>query len=112
MNYVHKHKIYSRLTAEVFFKFDMIMAYSEVIRIHVEFFAVQAAQRSINALDVVHVLHRLVKRLQHHPAMSCHFGVIQDSSCSEDIPKGTEVSLGPGVDNQHPVSVRDWLFLV
>lgn len=82
------------------------VSYSETIGIHVEFFVVQPAQRSVCLFEVVHVLHRFAQCLQQHLAMGCYFGIIQNSSGSEDITKRTEIPFGPGVDDQNSVNVR------
>lgn len=83
-----------------------MIAYSKVIRIHLDFLKMQPAQSGIGALHVVHVLHCFVQSLQHHFAMSRHFGVLQNSRGGEDVSKRTKISLSPGVNNQNPVSAR------
>uniref|UniRef100_A0A8C4IPY1 Secreted protein n=1 Tax=Dicentrarchus labrax TaxID=13489 RepID=A0A8C4IPY1_DICLA len=67
------------------------------------FLVVQPAQISICGFNVVHVLHCTIQCFQHHLAMSCYFGVTQNSSCREDISKSTKIPLSPGVNDQHSV---------
>lgn len=95
-------KLYKCKTSRIFFHVGLrkSVAYPEAIRVHFEFLKMQPAQISIRPFHVVHVVHCFVQSLQHHPSMSRHFVVFQNSSDGEEISKRTKISLSPGVDYQ------------
>uniref|UniRef100_A0A665V9B5 Uncharacterized protein n=1 Tax=Echeneis naucrates TaxID=173247 RepID=A0A665V9B5_ECHNA len=73
-----------------------LMAYPEVIRIHMQLLRVHHAQLGVGALDVVHVLHGIFQPTHHCLSMCGHFSVSHDG----------KVSLSPGVHNQKPEKIQ------
>uniref|UniRef100_A0A4W4DVP8 Uncharacterized protein n=1 Tax=Electrophorus electricus TaxID=8005 RepID=A0A4W4DVP8_ELEEL len=76
--------------------------YPEVVGIHVEFFRVDSAQRSVGTLDVVQVLHAFVQSTHDDFTVRRHFGVPHNGRGAGYVTKGSEVSLCPWVYNQKP----------
>uniref|UniRef100_A0A669QBA5 Uncharacterized protein n=1 Tax=Phasianus colchicus TaxID=9054 RepID=A0A669QBA5_PHACC len=64
--------------------------------------AVQFAQLGKALLDVVWVLHSLLKGCEPLLAMGTDHGVAKDGGGAGEVPKGRKEPLGPGVDNQQP----------
>lgn len=82
---------------------NIFWTHPEILRIHMQFVAMQLTQFSKGALEVVHVLNGISKGSQHLLAMSFDLRVAHYGRRRGQVAKVVKEPLGPGVDDQEPI---------